>query len=293
MLRRFFDSGDVGNGAWSWLPFELVVRESAATLLDRQADRRTHYRRSASGSWDLVQPLGGTGPSLRGTETGGFEVGFANDFAVGFDDRRELIWTGPAGASADRVHFQHLAGRPVRIKRESLEITLQYDERGRVKVTTSSAGDSITYRYSRGPNGRLETVEGLPEGSISYVYDDRGRVTAAGTESTSGPVFTTRYDDRGRLIEHRTQGQLWRFEYASLPSEALRVRIHDQAGETTTLFFDAARRLTAYGPAASRMTMLRYDRAGRIVQLARAKLDLSSDPLAPPQFEVVKILTPL
>lgn len=290
MLRRFFDSSDVSNGAWSWIPFELEVHGNVATLVDRQADRRTYYRRNVRGVWDTAQPVDGTGPSLHPTKPSGFEVDFANDFSIGFNDRGKLIWMGSSNVFADRVQFQHIAGRLVQISKGNLKITLQYDERGRVVSASDSMGGSVAYSYKHGLNGQLDAVSGLPVGSVSYAYDEGGRlVTATGT---TGTVFTNQYDNQGRLLEHGMKGHVWRFDYANLPRDTLRMRIHDQAGETTTFFYDANRRLTAYGPAAQRMTVLRYDKQRRIVQLARATLN-KGNTFTPPHFSVTKSLIPL
>ena len=172
-----------------------------------------------------------------------------------------------------------------------LEIQLHYDRYGLLSSAVASNDQKVAYQWDN--RRHLISTQGSFDGDFRFGYDDHGRVTTAIHSRDSLLVFQNQFDPDGRLLAHTVGSKHWNFEYQRLKGGSLRSHIEDEAGNRTSFLFDSNQRLNAYGNFPLQLTVLNYNRRGRLMQIASGQLTTNPSSCIAPEIEISKIYAPL
>jgi len=315
-LTRYYDSASsqasaLGNG-WSLLPFSLRIgqrnktesgqAEVAAkpTLIDWQAGAELTYHLMRANS-PTTQPAeknviaryrkvsSSLQPDLEARRDGGYLASFANRFQIAFDRNGRLQWMGRS--EKDRVEYIFKGKRLMEIRGGVGNISMVYDKQGRLSGAKSPARQEV--KYVLDSSGRLVSVSGSESGSCVFTYGTDGRLaTVNATRDKQKPdlLVANTYDKKGRMLTHRMPRGQWRFSYDDDIGCAI---VTDPSGKHTSHYYDACRRLVAYGSSKDQMTLFNYDITGRILQVAVAKMLNDPSKGERPRFKVSEIVAPM
>jgi YD repeat-containing protein len=310
-LERFYDSKVVADSplglGWSVEPFALEVGQRVPppdgqgkvalrpVLIDWRAGARLAYRleegtgpiaksrdSEAIAKYDKV--TSSLQPNLTARPDGGYLASFAHGFQMAFSEAGRLEWLG--WDEADRVTYVYGGKMLKEIRGAKAGIVLGYDEQGHLKTARSSDGRAVTYDVDDA--GRLSSVYGSERGNLSFAYGSDSRLAAVNMGDKKLAANT--YDDKGRMLTHRTPRGQSRFVYDDCIS---RVTVTGPENEDTQYYYDENQRLWAYGATKDKMTLLTYDVTGRVLQVGLGKLITDPSTGAKPTFTLSEVVTPL
>jgi len=305
-LDRFYSSREgsespLGTG-WSLTPLTLKIRSRTRAdgfsfelarrpvLVDRRARIEMPYQLESNREArepTYLQLSSSLQPALRPLSSGGYEAIFAHGLRAIFDSSGRLQSIDPG--AGEGVTYTHSAKRLEKIEGAAGHISLSYDEEGVLFAAESSSGGRVTYEFSE---GRLVSARGSEREPVSFTYDDRHRIAAIHiTRDPTNPMVIARntYDVEGRMTSQQSVHGSCTLTYDDKVGCA---RITGPGeGEPCYYYYDAAKRLIAYGRALGGMTLLNYDRTGRIFQMAAG--ELISDPTKGqrPRFRVTEMIS--
>ena len=317
-LCRFYDSvsaekSEIGPG-WSFLPFSLRIGPTEdvtgckfraarkPVLVDRGTGAELEYELMplpaeavAEGTTATVLPqyrkCGSLlQPYLQIESNGTYVARFIHGYQIVFDKGGRLQ---SVGLSDDRLVYRFEGERLAGIETEGAKIVLSYDAQGVITGAKASDGRSVKYRMDS--EDRLVAVTGLESGQWEFGYKQGDRLAtvkrgSAGTDDELSIVAENKFDDKGRMVRHRTPQGEWRFAYDDQVGRAV---ISGPDGKETSYFYDGYQRLVAYGSANDEMTLLNYDVSGRVLQVAKGEMLNNPSGGERPRFKVVEMVTPL
>ncbi|NIA15459.1 MAG: hypothetical protein GWP08_15455 [Nitrospiraceae bacterium] len=315
-LVRYYDSSvlqasPLGPG-WSVQPFSLEVSERVTVgegkalvavkpvLVDRRAGVRLAYRleerqgaaKTPSGSPVAVyrKVSSSLQPDLAVRADGGYLAKFAHGLQVALDKNGRIQWIG--SDEADRVAYIFDGERLKEIRGpENRRISLTYEKDGRLVGVKASTGKKVAYVLDDA--GRLNSVTGSESGPRVFTYGTDGRLATirrAKGDEAGPPTVANTYDDKGRMLTHRTPQGEWKFLYNDTIGRAT---VTGPDRKDVAYYYDGSQRLVAYGADKDKMTLLNYDVTGRILQVAMAEMLNDPSEGERPQFKVSKTVAPL
>lgn len=259
-LTRTYNSFDRGSGAFgpgwsSWTESRLAFDDEGARLT--MPDGRVVVFPRRNTGWDRA-----TGENLWLEADAGGIVASDNQGQRWLFDADGTLATIDRGPGS-RVSLRWESQRLVRMEHaRHRAVDLRWDEAGeRVVAVDASDGRSVSYAYDDA--GRLVAVTG-PEGTRTYTWDAAGLIASV-TDADGVREAMNTYDDRARVVTQLSPfGRLTRFTY--LPGR-ITVVADEDGGRSNTWLHDHRGRLVGVIDSHARRQSKAYDGNGNPVMV--------------------------
>jgi RHS repeat-associated protein len=279
-VERSYSSAEDQAGALGpgWhLPWEtgLEIEDDGDVVLREESGGRLTFTEGDEG--EFTAPLGAYS-RLRRTDDG-YVVTTPDLRTLTYDEQGRL--TGERERSGEGLSYSYSGGLPTTITDSvGRAHQLTYEDDRLVRVTLDD-GRSLSYGYDDA--GRLTSATGLDGATTRYGYDDQDRV-----ETVTGPggrrELRNEYDDQGRVVRqadaagaateflYEGEGRL-DFVHTIAPDEGIWTDIYagnvllasiDPFGNTTDFGYDENRNRTSVRDPLGRATSYDYDSRGRV-----------------------------